>query len=180
MLDFGTLKFVVWNRTPNELTDAKWKATDLQVEAPAPLFVERETQPVVVSSHYSKFIVRMSHKIKSLWVSYRIEPDHSSRICIYGKLQFDKIQVTTPKFNYAVYMSNSGDCDKDSKSTDTSIFSNANVQNGYSNSDLSKCGVSGKSAFTMNGRDYVLNVYILGFDAEMLKMQEPTQLIIQV
>jgi hypothetical protein len=166
--DYGTLKFVVWNRTPNELNEGKWKAENLVVEAPVPLFVESKKQPVVVSSHYTKKLTWNSPH--SLWVSYSGIPEHPGcRICIYGKLAYGRLVhlKSPPKLKYAVYKTDKNDCDKEK--LEPRIFVHENYENGYYSK---RNGVTAKSAFTSHGLDYVLNVYIFGFNKKVLKKQE--------
>ena len=167
--NYGTLKFVVWNRTPNELNEGKWKAENLVVEAPVPLFVESKKRPVVVSSHYNqKLTWNYPH---SLWVSYSGIPEHTGcRICIYGKLEYGWFHFKSPpKFKYAVYITDKNDCDEEKK-LKSIIFLHKNYENGYQYSKRN--GVTAKSAFASHGLDYVLNVYIFGFNKKVLKKQE--------
>ena len=150
ILDYGTLKFVVWNRMPNILTDAKWKAEKLVVEAPAPLFVESKKQPVVISAHYEKYLIRNS--VRSLWVSYSISESSKYRICIRGKIEIGNFQ-SEPTFTYAVYMSViSLSCDNEND------IVKGNDGNGYHTISLDD--MTAKCAFESHGLDFVLNVYI--------------------
>ncbi|CAB4015135.1 Hypothetical predicted protein, partial [Paramuricea clavata] len=166
--NYGTLKFVVWNRTPNELNEGKWKAKHLAVEAPVPLFIESKKRPVVVSSHYHQRLTW--NNPHSLWVSYRISENSRCRICIYGKLEYGWFHFKSPpKLKYAVYITDENDCDEDKK-LKSIIFVHENYQNGYNYSKQN--GVTAKSAFETHGLNHVLNVYILDFHVEEKKEKQ--------
>lgn len=147
---YGTVKIKIWNMTPENLEDAKWKDENLAVEIPPSKTVESQKGPVEIVAHYMKIAV-LSRSHSTLWVSYKISLTH--RVCIYVKLR--------EIFEYTVYITGNHLCDEPQLHPPENVFVSENEGNGYKSYWQH---ITAECAIASHEQSHRLNVYILNVD----------------
>ena len=162
---YGSIKIVVWNKSQvPEIGNAKWKAKELDIEAPLIRAIEQGQEPAILVARFSRNVFKdISEKVsKTVWISYSSYA--TGRICIYTKIELSTY-AKTPTFSYNVYPGHDGTCDPPRRLFDLVMKNN---ENEYKTLVLTRgARFIAECAAVANDINYVLNVYIKSYSSRL-------------